>query len=454
MTRRWLLLGGMLLMLAAAGASWWWLRPAPLEPPTPPGVEDTEVLQAILDAQQPVRDAPGSAAAWGHLGKVLLAQQFDKEADVCFAEAFRLAPTDARWLYPRCVIILKRDPDHAVAMLREALAIADKAPADYRSVIGMQLAEALLERGQLDEAEKLYNAEHGIAPDNPRATLGLGLIAQLRGENALATAMLTAAQSGLSARRYATVQLAALARAQGDSDLADVYERKIATLPPDAVWPDPFFEEIAPMQVGQRGFEREVKRLEKERRFDEAAELYLKRIAAHPTLHNYAGAAVNLGRQRDYDRAFPLLREAVRLYPNHAHAHYTLALVVFARAEREWQTRPDAPEVKAWFGEARDHAKKAAELRPSYGEAYLFWGMSQKYLGQPEAAIAPLRSGVALLPADGRLQLGLGQALLEAGHGAEAAIHLENARRIAPDDPRPIQALDRIRKKDNNPPKG
>jgi tetratricopeptide (TPR) repeat protein len=448
MTRRWLLLGGVLLMLGAVGgASWWWLRSERLALPTPSDIDDAEVLQVIRDAQQPVRDAPGSAAAWGHLGKVLLAQQFDKEADVCFAEAFRLDPSDARWLYARCVIILKRDPDHAVAMLREALAVAGNGPPDYRSVIGMQLAEALLERGRLDEAEPLYQAEHRAAPDNPRATLGLGLIAQLRGDSALAKTMLTAAQGGLSARRYATVQLAALARAQGDAMRADALEKKIATLPPDAVWPDPFFEEIAPMQVGQRGFERQVKRLENERRFDEAAALYLKQIDAHPSLHNYVGAGMNLGRLRDYDRAFPLLRQAVRLYPNSAHAHYTLALVVFARAEVAWQTTPDAPEVKAWFGEASAHAEKAAAMRPNYGEAYLFWGLSLKYLGRREDAIAPLRQGVALLPADGRLQLALGQTLLEAGHSLEAATYLENAQRIAPDDPRPTQALERLRTK-------
>jgi tetratricopeptide (TPR) repeat protein len=447
MTFRGWLLCGMLLLLAVGGAFWWWLRPEPLAPPTPPNIEDAEVLQVIQEAQQPVRAAPGSAAAWGHLGKVLLAQQFDREADICFAEAFRLDGTDARWLYARCVIILKRDPDHAVAMLREALAVAGNAPPDYRSVIGMQLAEALLERNRLDEAERLYQAEHRAAPDNPRAALGLGLIAQLRGDSALAKRMLTAAQGGLSARRYATVQLAALARAQGDAMRADALEKEIATLPPDAVWPDPFFEEIAPMQVGQRGFERQVQRLEKERRFAELAELYLKRIDTYPTLHNYVGAAMNLGRLRDYDRAFPLLRQAVRLYPKSAHAHYTLALVVFARAEVAWQTTPDAPEVKAWFGEASAHAEKAAELRPNYGDAFLFWGLSLKYLGRPEAAIARLRQGVALLPADGRLQLALGQTLLEAGHSLEAATYLENAHRIAPDDPRPIQALERLRTK-------
>ncbi len=214
MTRRSRWVGGAALIVIALGASWWWFRPQPLMPPTPPDIEDNEVLELIRQAQQPVRATPASAAAWGHLGKVLLAQQFDREADICFAEAFRLDPSDARWLYPRCVIILKRDPDHAVALLRQAAAVAgDNTPPDYRSVIHLQLAEALLERGQLDDADQIFRAERSRDPDNLRPVLGIGLIAQLRGENALAREMLTAAQACPSARRYATVQLAALARA-------------------------------------------------------------------------------------------------------------------------------------------------------------------------------------------------------------------------------------------------
>jgi tetratricopeptide (TPR) repeat protein len=445
--RRWLL-GGAVLIVAVVGATWWWVRPAPLEPPTPPNIEDDEVLQAIRDAQQPVRTTPHSAAAWGQLGKVLLGQQFDREADICFAEASRLDPVDARWLYPRCVITLKRDPDHAVTCLRHASAVAaanDRTPADYRSVIDMQLAEALLERGLLDEAEPIFRAEQVRNAQNLRAVLGLGLIAQLRGETASAQEMLTAAVACPSARRFATVQLAALARTQGDKAGAEAYEKKIATLAPDAVWPDPFFEEIAGLQGGQRGFERVVKRLEHERRFSEAAELYLKRLEKKPTVQNYVGAATNLSRLRDYDRAFPLVRKAVALEPDNEFAHCSLALVVFARAEIEWHANPNAPYLKEWFAEARDHARRASELRPTYAEAYLWWGLALKYLGEPEAAIEPLRIGVAQSPADFRLQFSLGDVLVDTGRLKEAESYLDNARKLSPNDPRLAAALERLR---------
>jgi tetratricopeptide (TPR) repeat protein len=360
-------------------------------------------------------------------------------------------------LYARCVIVQKRDPDHAVEILQKAAELAGKARPDhprYRSVINLQLAQSLLERGRFDDAEPIYEAEHRENPDNPRAALGLGLIAQSRGDAPRAEQLLKAAQLSSSARRYATGQLALLARCQGNVAQAEAYEKAHAAMGSDAVWPDPFFEEVAPMHVGERGFERQLQQLEKERRFQEAAQLYEKRLKTHPTIHNHVKAAVNYVRLRDYDRAFPHVYEAVRLEPKSAFAHLSLAKVVFARAERVWHDRlaqkelPDPPQVNAWFHESLDHAKEAAELRPGYAEAYLFWGLSLKYLGRPEEAVEPLRHGVAGQPDNKEQHLALGQALLEAGQFTdEAETCLEAARRLAPDDPRPIQALDSLRLK-------
>ena len=68
--------------------------------------------------------------------------------------------------------------------------------------------------------------------------------------------MLTAAQAEAYPRaRYATRPASQLWPAAQEIAIAsapDALEKQIAKLPPDAVWPDPFFEEIAPMQVGPR----------------------------------------------------------------------------------------------------------------------------------------------------------------------------------------------------------
>jgi tetratricopeptide (TPR) repeat protein len=414
----------------------------------PPDIQDAQVQRVLESARQKVVDQPYSAAAWGHLGKVLLAHLFADEADFCFAEAARLAPTEPLWFYGRGVIALKREPDKAVPFLRQAVAAGGSQP-ESRSAMSLQLAEALQERGELDEAERLFREEQQSAPKSPRAAFGLGLIAKARGNEPLATKFLTVAQRSSSARKKATAQLAALARVRGDRETADACEQQAAGLPDDPPWPDPLLDEVVRLQVGRRGLERRVGILEQQHRYAEAAELYLRQIEEGPTAQAYAGAGINLARLRDYERAMPLLREGIRLDPGSAHARYALALALFARAERESKESPGAPQIKEWFQEALEHARQTTQRRPDHAGAYLVWGLALKHLGDPGAAVEPLAKGVACSPADLELQLGLGEVLLEVGRFKEAEVHLENARRLAPNDPRPANALKRARQKTN-----
>ena len=444
--RAWLLAGLLVLVAAIGGVGWWWWRPTPVDPPMPAGVEDPEVQQALARARQKVLEDPRSAAAWGHLGKLLLAHIFPGEADVCFAQASRLAPTDPRWLYARGVIALRRDPEKPVTLLRQAIAAGGSRPQD-QSAMTLQLAEALLERGALEEAEGLFRKEFDRDPQNQRAAFGLGLIGVLRGEETVATKFLILARESRHARKKVSAQLAVLARGRGDAKAAEVYQKQAAELPDDPPWPDPILDEVATMRVGRRGRERQAELLEKQKRYAEAADVYLEQLERQPNVAAYLGAGKNLARLRDYERAWPLLRKAVRREPDNAAAHYALALTLFARAEREWQKTPGAPRLKEWLREAVEHARQATVLRPSHAEAYLCWGLSLKYLGEPAAAVAPLREGIACTPADLTLQLSLGEVLLELGQWKKAAVHLENARRLAPEDPRPAQALERLRQK-------
>jgi tetratricopeptide (TPR) repeat protein len=167
--RRWLVGAGAALLLAGvAAAGWWWFRPpAATPPPIPAGIPDAEVQQAIADARQRVLDEPRSAYTWGRLGLVLLAHQFDREADTCFLQAAELAPTDPRWPYARGMVALKLGPDQALALFRQAAAVAESKP-KYRFALRMRLAESLLEHGHLDEAENIFREEDKRQPVKAR----------------------------------------------------------------------------------------------------------------------------------------------------------------------------------------------------------------------------------------------------------------------------------------------
>jgi tetratricopeptide (TPR) repeat protein len=430
-------------VLAAAAAYLWWPQPAPPAPPLPPGIEDPEVLEVIETARRHVVERPRSAGTWGRLGLVTLAQQFDREADVCFAEAARLDPADPRWAYARGYIATKRQPEAALPLLRQASANAGAFP-EYQAAINLRLAELLLERGDLDEAEKVFRAELDRDRQNARAVMGLAMVALARGDDSAAGRFLRIARTSPNARKHATAELAALARRQGDPAGAAALEAETANLPADVVWPDRLLEEIAELHVGERGWRRRLDRLQAEDRYAEAAELCLERVKKHPSAEAYMNAGINFARLRDYDRALPLLEAAVRLEPDHSHTHYSLALAVFARAERQRHEVGDSPQVRAWFEQALKHARLAAEIRPTHARAYLFWGLALKYLGDPAGAVAPLRRGAALATDNFDLQLALGEVLLDTGRPDEARTHLDNARRLNRDDPRPARALARL----------
>jgi tetratricopeptide (TPR) repeat protein len=158
----------------------------------------------------------------------------------------------------------------------------------------------------------------------------------------------------------------------------------------------------------------------------------------------YLGAGTNLARLGDYDRALPLLREGVKRDPDNAQAHYDLALVQYTRALPEG---PGSAQAKEWLREAVEHAKRTTELKADHAWAYSIWGMALQLLGEPAQAVEPLRRGVTCRPEMFDLQLTLGEVLMETGQNGEAETYLENARKLDPKSPRPIQDLERLRSK-------
>jgi tetratricopeptide (TPR) repeat protein len=240
--------------------------------------------------------------------------------------------------------------------------------------------------------------------------------------------------------------LAALVRRRGDLVAAASYDREATALPDDPPWPDPFREETDQLRVGHYAWLQQESQLEDQHRFAEAAALYLQETQMKPTPRAYARAGFNLARAGDYERAVMYLREAVRLDPNSAHAHFLFAFTLFVRAEAEWKRSANSPEAREWFRASIEQARRTTQLQPTQAMAYLFWGRALKYLGEPAAAVVPLRQGVECAPENFPLQLTLGEILLEMRQYPEAETHLKNAQKLNPKDPRPDQALQRLRR--------
>jgi tetratricopeptide (TPR) repeat protein len=437
---------GLLVVLGAVAARWW-SRIEQVDVPVPSDISDPDLVAVLEKAQGLVQTRPRSAAVWANLALTLQANGYGAEADRFFAEAQRLDPGDGRWPYFRALAVIGVDSELELSFLRQAAAgrLPEKA---HESAVRLRLAEALLERQEMAEAEELFEKEWQKEPGEPRAGFGLGLIAQARGQGEAAEKYLTAARKSPTASKLATAQLAALARGRGDMEAAARLEQEFAALPNEAPsWPDPLVFELSRRRVGVNAMAQTLIQLESQHRFKEAADLYTQQLKQHPTAPNYIGAGLNAVLSGQTEHGLKLLREGIRIDPDRSESHFALAQGLYQAGMSERERTPDSPNAKARLLESAMAARRATDLRPDNASAFLLWGQALMQRGESGAAVPPLRQGLAIRPEMFDMQLALGEALLNSGQLGEAEVHFNNARKLKPKDARPELALRQIQEK-------
>jgi tetratricopeptide (TPR) repeat protein len=446
----------LVVMLVGGGAAsgWWWLRRPGIAAPTPPlpdNINKAELRKSIEEARRLVQEKPRSADAWSALGLLLLAHKCNAEADTCFAEASRLDPASPYWFYYRYVASLRlnNDPDQLLYFLRQADQRADLLPEEYRVALRLRLAETLLEREEIAEAEKVYRSEGQKYPKSERVALGLGYIAFRQGDNQKAVELLTPLQITVSARQV-TQLLAMLSQKQNDRAATERFEQRLASLGPDTDWPDPFYALIYEYESPEMKAREMVPQLVRQGAYRQAAEICVARLKERPQLSLYLGAGVNFVRSGDFDRGLEMLWAAERLEPDNSTIAFAIAegLLQWGNAERE-RDSASPTSMKHWR-EAVVSARRAVQLKKSHALAYLVLGRALILLGEPEAAVEELQRGVEYRPEFFQLQYYLGLAYLESAgwfrpeHYQQATLHLENARKLDTTNPLPVKALERL----------
>jgi tetratricopeptide (TPR) repeat protein len=412
-------------------AAWWlWRRESA---PEPPAVEltgvDPAVAAAVEEARAAVRRSPGSAAAWGRLGMVLTAHDFNEEAQPCFAEAERRDPQEPRWPYHQGLWLALTDPEAAAVKLRRAAELGG----ENFVAAALRLAELLQAQGLGDEAEGWLVQVLRRAPDDARARLGLGRLACRRGELAPAREHLTAAAADPLTRKAAHTLLAEVYRRGGDGRAADEELTRAEALPDNPPRPDPYVEEVARLKVGEAATFRRANRMVERGQSREALGLLRRAVHDYPASSRcWVLLAWAANEQKDYPEGEAAARAALCLEPDLPAAHLCLGIALVGRGR--------AKEAAACF-------RRALEFKPNYTEAHYNLALCLRWQGERAAAVESLRTAVRCRPESVRSHARLGEWLAEDGRYEEAAEALEQAARLDPDDGAVRQRLAEVRQR-------
>jgi tetratricopeptide (TPR) repeat protein len=384
---RWRIMSLLLWSGAAAAAVgavalgvWLWQSPPLPEPPLPNLSEaDDEVVKLIGQAREKVLRARKSAAAWGRLGEALMAHTFNHEANLCFQEAERLDPHEPAWPYLQGLQLFPYDPEACIPCLERAV----RCCGERQVVPRLLLAEALLERGRLEEGEALLEQVRTTDPDNLRARLLLGRLEILRQNWRTGLTYLEACRNDVHARKRASTLCAEAWNQLAEVDKAVVEQRRAAELPEDQPWPDPYYEKIATLQTGLRARFISVDRLVHAGRLPEAIQLLTQTVEKYPSsLQGWMRLGEVWYRAGNPDRAQACFLKATQISPDLAEAWYRLGCI---------QTQMNNQEAEASF-------RRAIQCKPHYSQAHYSLGQCLKERGRREDAAAEFREALRCRP--------------------------------------------------------
>ncbi len=428
--KRYRIRAGAALAAAVLGAGGYLAFREPAAPPALPAVDlegvDPRIATAVRHAEAGVREAPESGAAWGRLGQVLLANEFYAPAQACLARAEELDPTNPRWPYLQSRLNPSTNPQ-TEPKLRRAIELCDK-----QSVAGpiLHLADWLLSRGRIDEAEAEFRRSLQVATNNPWGRVGMTKVALARGDAGAALAALEPPGAPPTAREtiprtYHTLR-AEIEQRRGNPDAAAAAARLSRSLPKDPDPPDPFSFEVVVLTTGVRGELVRANGYLSGGQVSDAVNLLAQITREYPGNHL---TWLALGRAQlaagDLAAAEQAVRAAVRIAPDATPAH-TLLGRILAQAGRP-------TEAAAAF-------RRATECQPGNPAGHLALADALDKAGDPDGAAAALRDGLRHAPQDAALHLALGARLVRAKRMSEAVPYLRDAARLAPDDPK-IRAL-------------
>jgi tetratricopeptide (TPR) repeat protein len=381
---------------------------------------DVIARRTVEERLNEVKAHPNSGVAWGQLGTVLRAFDYPLEAERCLREAERLDSNNPRWPYFRSLLATSENPDEAIAHLRRAVGLCGNEPEMPR----LRLAKLLGEQGRWNEAQGELQQLLAAKPDFAPAELLLAQRAHAEEKHFDAISLATRCTNDIRTARTACSLLATLYQRTGDAAAAASAMRKSATLPKDAPVADPFETEATLLRNNPREIALRTHELLAALHLQEAASAIDRLVKGHP---QFAEGWLLLGRlqilQRQFVAAEQSLRHFLQLEPMSTQGLFQLGTTLLSqnRFLEAADTFQKATEIQRDFGPAHFNcgfalarAGKLREAVPSFREAirhnpdhiesYLLLADLHRQMGERDEALKLVEEGLALNPADQRLQ--------------------------------------------------
>jgi tetratricopeptide (TPR) repeat protein len=438
---------GVGLVTVAGWLGWNWFTT-----PVPPNISlegvQKERADKVQQALEEVRRRPRSGKSWAELSMTLMANGFLDQAIPCLVQAEHFDPKQPRWPYFQGALLLTYGHREGFAKLHQALARA-RLP-EERGAILFQLGQALVEDGQLDEAEQCLRELREIEGDSAGVHFGLGLLAINREDRAAARDHLSQLTDHPSARKRACALLAGLI--DGDKDLAENYRRQASELPDDQPWPGSFEEDFQRYRPDPPRQFAPYYELAAAGRRQEAVEWLRQHVSESPNEGACFTLAFALFSMEEFEGSADMFRKTLQFNPGNVKAHMFLGAALLHQGEKRIQDRDGKDQALVLFRQAVASEDKAISLQGDLPHAHLTRGQALKHLGRTEESLRALREAVLVGSQLAEMHQALGEALAEAGQLPEALEHLEDAVRLAKaQDARPRQALEKWRAKAKGP---
>jgi predicted Zn-dependent protease len=444
-------LAGLLAIMGVLGFfAWETWKPMPKPPEVNLEGADKSVVQAVEHAREKVLKDPRSADSWSLMGKVLMANGFEKDGLQCLAQAEKLDPKEARWPYLQGMYMLRGqtsgDPEVALRYFRRAVAVSEKYGQNqipYR----LTLAELLERNQQTEEAAVHYQWVQQNDPKNLRLSFFLGRQAFANNELDKAIKYLTPVTKDSSARQKAMSLLAQIYHRKGNAAKANELTKKAALLPEDEGWSDDIVEEVIILNVGRQGKTQKIRYLEQSGRMAEAEEI--RREMEAEDKNNSEMAQINRAgtmlQARKPMEAEQILRPLLQGKSNaKLRIRQMLAHALFIQGDVWLREAPDKRELALRkLRECVKYCREVILIEPLSPTAHLYLGRCLVHLGERKEGIEALRFHLNTRSEQAQSHLYLGLALAEDGQDEEALKRLEEAARIAPQE---TKVLDLIKK--------